>query len=223
MPRKVCVHSLVGRPELNALTGTAVQWSAERERYQVRMDRLEAVEVWIKPANLAPVDESDMEVKGLAYNSEEEMLQITFFNKVMQGDVRQVQALLEMEPGLAHARACAEQDGGMNSTGLLVAAKYARTPGMLTALLDGGSDINARDALGGTPLMAASIEGDTECARLLLERNADKAVQIIIDGRPPMTAYDMAPTAAMKELLKPAQWDVELVGPGHVLGGAATG
>ena len=92
---------------------------------------------------------------------------------------------------------------------------------MLTALLDGGSDINARDALGGTPLMGASIEGDTECARLLLERDADKSVRIVIDGRPPMTAYDLAPTPAMKELLKPAQWDAELVGPGHVLGGAA--
>ena len=53
VPRKVCVHSLVGRPELNALTGTAVEWSAARERYKVRMDRMELAPVWIKPANLS--------------------------------------------------------------------------------------------------------------------------------------------------------------------------
>ena len=32
VPRKVLVHSLVTRPELNALIATALEWSAERQR-----------------------------------------------------------------------------------------------------------------------------------------------------------------------------------------------
>ncbi len=45
------------------------------------------------------------------------------------------------------------------------------------ALLDGGADVNGTDALGQTPLLAASYTGQAAMVRLLLENGADRNAQ----------------------------------------------
>ena len=224
VPRKVLVHSLVARPELNALFATALEWSAERQRYLVRMDRHETAPIWIKPANLTPEGEEATHLHAVPITSPEQMLQTIFFNAVMQGNVAQVKVLLADSPTLAAARASDLQCDGMQDTALLVAAKWACSPNMLTTLLDGGCDVNAKDVMGGTPLLACANGSDTECAKLLLSRGADRTARLdAFDGMPPMTAYDLAcriraNSPAMIELLKPDVWDA--AGPGLVLGSA---
>ena len=225
VPRKVCVHSLVARPELNALTATALEWSAERQRYLVRMDRHETAPIWIKPANLTPEGEEATHLHAVPITSPEQLLHTTFFNAVMQGNVAQVRVLLEDSPTLAAARASEIQCGGMEDTALLVACKWACSPSMLTTLLDGGCDVNAKDVMGGTPLLACANGSDTECAKLLLARGADKTARLDASswGHGPLTAYDLAckirqKSPAMIELLKPDGWDA--AGPGLVLGSA---
>ena len=227
VPRKVLVHSLVARPELNALNATALEWSASRQCYLVRMDRLEEAPIWIKPTNLTPHAEESSSLHAVPITSAEQLLQTTFFNFVMQGNIAQVKVLLADSPSLAAARASDIQCGGMQDTALLVAAKWCSSPKMLTALLDGGCDVNAKDVMGGTPLLACANGSDTEGAKMLLARGADKTAKLdAFEGRPPMTAYDLAcrinnPSPAMIELLKPDAW--EAAGSGRVLGSAALG
>lgn len=59
---------------------------------------------------------------------------------------------------------------------LVLAARYGQTAAV-QRLLDGGVDVDARDALGRTALMAVAGEGATSLLRLLLERGADPALR----------------------------------------------
>lgn len=216
------MHSLVARPELNALLGTAIEWSAQRQRYQVRLDRHETPPVWMKPANLTPMGEAETSLHAVPVTSPEQVAQTLFFNAVMQGNVAQAKELLSDEPFLAAART-SEIQSPSKDTALLVACKWARSPAMLTVLLDGGCDVNATDSVGGTPLLACVSEADTECVKLLLARGADKNAKVTLAGMPPVTPYQWAcgvaeKSPAMMELLKPDRWDA--AGPGHALGSA---
>jgi ankyrin repeat protein len=59
---------------------------------------------------------------------------------------------------------------------LVLAARYGQGD-TVRRLLDSGVDVNARDALGRTALMAVAAEGSTGLLRLLLERGADPSLR----------------------------------------------
>lgn len=59
---------------------------------------------------------------------------------------------------------------------LVLAARYGQTA-TVQRLLNAGVDVNARDALGRTALMAVAGEGTTSLLRLLLEAGADPALR----------------------------------------------
>ncbi len=55
---------------------------------------------------------------------------------------------------------------------LVTSIRNADAP-ILRMLLDGGADVNARDAEGNTPLILASLYASPECVELLIEKGAD--------------------------------------------------
>ncbi|HKY03303.1 MAG TPA: ankyrin repeat domain-containing protein, partial [Blastocatellia bacterium] len=57
-----------------------------------------------------------------------------------------------------------------------IAALYGQKDVVL-ALLDKGADVNAKTALGSTPLMSAAFDGGVDVAQLLIDRGADISVE----------------------------------------------
>jgi len=89
-------------------------------------------------------------------------------------------------------------------TALIMAAPFG-PPGLIGSLLDGGSDVNARDVRGMTPLMlaVATDHQDPAVIRMLLEHGADPSAKSGIGD----SALDWARRAALPqglELLKAA-------------------
>lgn len=78
----------------------------------------------------------------------------------------------------------------------LHAATAARAPAIVGALVDAGATVDARQAGGFTPLMAAAKHGDTTSLRLLLEAEADPRL-VADDGS---TARSLAPPEAADHL-----------------------
>lgn len=64
-------------------------------------------------------------------------------------------------------------------------------------LLEQGADVNGRDVLGNTPLIAAAYTGQAGMVRLLLTRGADKSLQGF-DGK---TARETAEQVGHQEVL----------------------
>ena len=64
-------------------------------------------------------------------------------------------------------------------------------------LIEQGADVNRRDVLGNTPLMAAAYTGQADMVRLLLARGADKFLQGF-DGK---TAREMAEQVGHQKVL----------------------
>ncbi len=79
-----------------------------------------------------------------------------------------------------------EETPGLSSKGGLTALLHAARQGYLpavTALLDGGADVNATSAGDGTsPLLIATINGQFDVAMLLLERDADPNLAANVNG-----------------------------------------
>jgi Ankyrin repeats (3 copies) len=88
-----------------------------------------------------------------------------------------------LAPQTANARAVdsaiynsADRLAGVRSAPMPARLQSAAKAGDLeqaTLLLDQGSEVNARDAQGRTPLMLATVQGRLEVVRLLLQRGAD--------------------------------------------------
>ena len=71
---------------------------------------------------------------------------------------------------------------------------------LVQLVLDKGADINAQTSdIGATPLMFAVYDNHIEIVKLLLEKGADKNIK----NKRGNTAYDIARTEEMKELLQP--------------------
>ncbi|MEO8326941.1 MAG: ankyrin repeat domain-containing protein, partial [Nitrospirota bacterium] len=89
----------------------------------------------------------------------------SFFNAATNGDTEKVLTLLH--------------DGtDVNSTfpivrthALMVAAAFGHVD-TVSALIDRGADVNAKDLTGWTPLHAAAFKGNIQIVRLLLEKGA---------------------------------------------------
>lgn len=126
------------------------------------------------------------------------------FEAAVVGDLDAVHGLLDADPGVV-ARVAADGFTGLhlaayfghdevasalltagadpdavatNGTGLrpLHAATAARASAIVRALLDAGATVDARQAGGFTPLMAAAKHGDTASLRLLLAAGADPSL-----------------------------------------------
>lgn len=100
---------------------------------------------------------------------------------VARGDVARVQAMLERNPQLAHAR------GHLDKTPLHYAVTY-KQPECMELLLRHGADINAADYTGMTPLHAAAMLGRKDEAEWLLERGAALETRDIFGDTPLLTA-----------------------------------
>jgi ankyrin repeat protein len=89
---------------------------------------------------------------------------------VQHGDENKVRALLQRgaNPKLTDA------DG---DTALHLAAQSRTAVNLVRLLLNSGADPNAKNNLGGTPLMWAAVYGNDDAARLLLEKGADAAIK----------------------------------------------
>lgn len=70
-------------------------------------------------------------------------------------------------------------------------------PENVMRLIEQGADVNGRNVLENTPLMAAAYTGQADMVRLLLARGADKSLQGF-DGK---TAQEMAAQAGHQEVL----------------------
>ena len=70
---------------------------------------------------------------------------------------------------------------------------------LVQLVLDKGANINAQTDDGATPLMYAVHDNRIDIVKLLLEKGADKNIK----DKQGKTAYDLAKTEEMKELLKP--------------------
>jgi ankyrin repeat protein len=77
--------------------------------------------------------------------------------------------------------------GEMGTTAMHLAAKHdsAAGVGILTRLIRAGGELNSRDILGETPLMAAAHEGATEAAKVLIDHGA-KVDDRNVDGKTPL-------------------------------------
>ena len=96
-----------------------------------------------------------------------------------EGNEGNQQQFFEETPGLS-------TKGGL--TALLHAARQGHLPGV-TALLDGGADVNVVSAGDGTsPLLMATINGQFDTAMLLLERGADPNLAARVNGATPLWA-----------------------------------
>jgi len=82
---------------------------------------------------------------------------------------------------IAFATACsgpaATSTGGTALDDQLLAAAGAGDVAGITAALDGGANVDARDATGRTALLAATMAGRTDAVRALLEAGADVDLQ----------------------------------------------
>jgi ankyrin repeat protein len=85
-----------------------------------------------------------------------------------------------------------EETPGLSSKGGLTALLHAARQGHLaavTALLDGGADVNRVSAGDGTsPLLMATINGQFDTAMLLLDRGADPNLAAEVNGATPLWA-----------------------------------
>ncbi len=83
-----------------------------------------------------------------------------------------------------------EETPGLSSKGGLTALLHAARQGHLatvTALVDGGADVNAVSAGDGTsPLLMATINGQFDTAMLLLDRGADPNLAAKVNGATPL-------------------------------------
>ena len=104
----------------------------------------------------------------------------------------------QRRPGAARGRDRAasqmffEETPGLSSKGGLTALLHAARQGHLvtvTALVDGGADVNQVSAGDGTsPLLMAMINGQFDTAMLLLERGADPNLAAKVNGATPLWA-----------------------------------
>ena len=86
-------------------------------------------------------------------------------------------------------------------------AIYARMPSVVKALLEAGSNCDARDRRGRSPLHIAAEIGHSECAYLLLAKGADVLLQDYTGQLP----LDVAERAGMKDTEAILRGDMELM------------
>jgi len=80
----------------------------------------------------------------------------------------------------------------------LIAAVKSGDPEAVTALIEGGADVNQLDEQGWTPLNFAAGKGDLALVKILVENGAD----IFKTGRDLRTPYDIALAAGQVEVVK---------------------
>lgn len=111
-----------------------------------------------------------------------------FYGAIQSQDLLKVKNYLRQVPALAHEKY-------FGQSVLLTAVNLVSSPEIIAALLDAGADINSRDSLGNSPLVAA-IEKEAmrrtygtssfyDRAKLLIERGANLNTQDNI-GRTPL-------------------------------------
>ena len=83
-------------------------------------------------------------------------------------------------------------------TGLLEAARSAKPPAWLNALINAGADVNHQDKLGNTALIGAARIGNKDAVELLLNAGADKNAKTIQGN----TAADLASSVELKEFIE---------------------
>lgn len=90
---------------------------------------------------------------------------LSFFNAATNGDTEQVIALLQDGTDANTAFPM------IGTNALMIAAAFGHVD-TARILLDAGTDVNAKDLTGWTPLHAAAFNGNLQIIRLLLERGA---------------------------------------------------
>jgi hypothetical protein len=122
----------------------------------------------------------------LRFLLEQAHIAIDPFLSCVLGEIGDVIAAIDADPGLVHARTGADHVLGEDIMLLHLAVHYDRAD-LVAALLDQGADINgqAHSAIGGgtygmgrmTPLHVAATRGHTALARMLIERGADTSAR----------------------------------------------
>lgn len=96
-----------------------------------------------------------------------------FFRAACNGETEKLRETLSRHPEAVHWK-----NSGAGRTALAGAARVGRLEdGSVTLLIEWGSDVNALDDKGATPLMCAAVNGSVEIARLLLEKGADADIR----------------------------------------------
>lgn len=108
-------------------------------------------------------------------------------------------ALLRAEPAASPA---ASPAAGEDATSALVAAARKGDGKAIARLLEGGAKVDARGEYGVTPLFAASLYGQADAAKLLIEKGADLRAATSDDGTTPLhAAAFFCHTGVVKRLL----------------------
>lgn len=94
------------------------------------------------------------------------MQQESFFNAIRQGDLKEVNKSLKVQPNLVHIK---DQRG---STPLILAAYYNHTA-VVTSLLEHGAWVDEKDGVGNTALMGVCFKGYVEIAEQLMKAGAN--------------------------------------------------
>eukprot|EP00005_Dracoamoeba_jomungandri_P001316 CAMPEP_0174254968 /NCGR_PEP_ID=MMETSP0439-20130205/4304_1 /TAXON_ID=0 /ORGANISM="Stereomyxa ramosa, Strain Chinc5" /LENGTH=122 /DNA_ID=CAMNT_0015336891 /DNA_START=31 /DNA_END=399 /DNA_ORIENTATION=- len=77
------------------------------------------------------------------------------------------------------------------------AADFGQTE-VISYLIENGADVNAKDAFGITPLLAATYESHADAVAVLVKAGADKSAK----GPDGMTAAEAAETSSVRDALR---------------------
>jgi len=95
---------------------------------------------------------------------------------------------------------CTWQINGAIQIPLIVYVVMEKKSEIATYLINRGANVNAKDGFGMTSLMWASYNGDVELVKLLLEKGADKNIEV--KGQTALSAAEEKGFTEIIELLK---------------------
>ena len=206
--RRVLLHGLQARPELNGACGRAISYEEAKERFAVILlgrSGHETAPLLLRAANLEAVSQEDETTSASSaelrkvlphdlaehVSKMERRLPPELGRAAFEGRRREVQSWLAKGNNSVNARVH-KPGTGEDGVTLLSAAVEGGHERLVRLLIDRGADVNLPDKQGGSPLMIAAEEGNWPAVEDLLLAGADAAYSTTKSGHGLVTALGLA-------------------------------